>query len=399
MENKRQSSHVDEMEIENQKSDHQTQEPTQTRALFLSGIIHEIRTPMNAIVGFSHLLKEITVDPNQLEYIHKIQEASQHLLEIVNDVLDVSKIESGKMIIEERPFQVDTLISSVVSLFQDLAFQKHIYLDVEKINVENHLIGDQARIKQILVNLLSNAITFTDQGGVSIVIWTEPILKTKKLNLCIKVKDTGIGMTIEQQQNLFQDYMQANRSTTRLFGGTGLGLSISQKLASLMNGKITVDAKPNEGSTFTLILPVGIALSEHVEHDNKIDTDSIRLRPGSRILLSEDNPLSLKLAQRILTNFGMIVDAVSNGKIAIEYGLKNTYELIILDLETPEMSGIDSAIAMRKHDIKIPILGLTAHQKIDVETECIHAGMNDVIQKPIDPKSLHKALIKWLPLS
>ncbi len=379
------------------KADTHPQEPSQNRALFLSGIIHEIRTPMNAIVGFSQLLEDITENPNQLEYIHKIQEASQNLLDIVNDVLDVSKIESGKMIIEERPFQVDALISNVVHMFQDTAKQKQIYLDVEKIRVPNQVIGDMARIRQILVNLVSNAIKFTEHGGVSIVVSTEEAISPSKIRLSIKVKDTGIGMTPEQQQKLFEDYTQSNRSITRLYGGTGLGLSISQKLAHLMHGTITASGKPNEGSSFTLILPVGVIDSEQGETATDYPFQQISFKPGSRILISEDNHLSLKLATRILTNFGMIVDPVTNGKLAYEATLKHPYELIILDLETPEMGGIDAAKLIRASDPKTPILALTAHQKSDVESMCHQVGMNEVIQKPIDPKSLHKALIKFLP--
>jgi CheY-like chemotaxis protein len=316
----------------------------------------------------------------------------------VNDVLDVSKIESGKMMIEERPFHIDHLISGVIHMFQDVAKSKKIYLDVEKIHVPNQLIGDVLRIRQILVNLVSNAIKFTDQGGVSIVINSETIVGSTRINLSIKVKDTGIGMTSEQQQRLFEDYTQAKRSITRLFGGTGLGLSISQKLAHLMHGEITAYGKPNEGSTFILNIPVGIV--EPDQHDLSLEQhpEELKLRPGSRVLISEDNHLSLKLASRILTNFGMIVDGVSNGRIAYDHALKNQYELIILDLETPEMNGKEAAFNIRKFNTKTPILALTAHQKSDIETECIQAGMNDVIQKPIDPKSLHKALIKWLPL-
>ena len=374
-----------------------TQESSPSFSGFLSGIIHEIRTPMNAIVGFSQLLEDITDRDDQLDYIHQIQEASKHLLEIVNDVLDVSKIESGKVVIEERPFDVDVLLKGVLAIFENTRVTKQLYLDVEKINVPQVLIGDPSRIRQILINLVSNAIKFTDQGGISIIISTEPIQDTTRIKLIIKVKDTGIGMTAEQQAKLFQDFTQANRSTTRLFGGSGLGLSISQKLAHLMQGEITAFGKPNHGSTFILTLPVQVDTDnkEHLESESLIQA---KLRPGSRILVSEDNLLSMKLINRILTNFGLIVTAVPHGQLALEHALKFPYELIILDLETPEIGGLQAAQFMREHQIKTPIIALTAHQKSEVEQSCKTAGMNDVIQKPIDPKSLHKALIKWIPI-
>lgn len=373
------------------------QESSQSFSGFLSGIIHEIRTPMNAIVGFSQLLEEITEKEDQLDYIHQIQEASKHLLEIVNDALDLSKIESGKVQIEERSFDIDVLLKGVLSIFEDTRQQKKLYLDVEKINVPKIMIGDSSRIRQILINLVSNAIKFTDQGGVSIVISTETMPYSSRIQLIIKVKDTGIGMTKDQQERLFQDFTQANRSTTRLFGGSGLGLSISQKLAHLMQGEITAFGKPQEGSTFILTLPVKVDDDKALDSGNDLEKNA-QLKPGSRILISEDNLLSMKLITRILTNFGMVVTAVPNGKLAFEHALKHTYELIILDLETPEIGGLEAARLIRSHDINTSIIALSAHQKSDVEPSCKSVGIHEVIQKPIDPKSLHKALIKWMPL-
>jgi nitrogen-specific signal transduction histidine kinase/ActR/RegA family two-component response regulator len=373
------------------------QESSQSFSGFLSGIIHEIRTPMNAIVGFSQLLEEITEKEDQLDYIHQIQEASKHLLEIVNDALDLSKIESGKVQIEERSFDIDVLLKSVLSIFEDTRQQKKLYLDVEKINVPKVMIGDSSRIRQILINLVSNAIKFTDQGGVSIVISTETMPYSSRIQLIIKVKDTGIGMTKDQQDRLFQDFTQANRSTTRLFGGSGLGLSISQKLAHLMQGEITAFGKPQEGSTFILTLPVKMDDDKALDSGNDLEKNA-QLKPGSRILISEDNLLSMKLITRILTNFGMVVTAVPNGKLAFEHALKHTYELIILDLETPEIGGLEAARLIRSHDINTSIIALSAHQKSDVEPSCKSVGIHEVIQKPIDHKSLHKALIKWMPL-
>lgn len=391
---------TNDLESENikEKDIHSPNDNIQMSSHFLSGIIHEIRTPMNAIVGFSQLLEAITDNQEQLDYIHKIQDASKHLLDIVNDALDLSKIESGRVIIEERPFSLNGLISSVIDLFQDSVQQKKIYLDIENLNAPQRIIGDQARIRQILVNLISNAVKFTDQGGVSIVLSSVPILHSERVQLIIKIKDTGIGMTVDQQNRLFQDYAQANRSITRLFGGTGLGLSISQKLAHLMHGTISASGRPNEGSVFTLELPVKLDLESSEIILDRHESLPVHLKLGSRILISEDHLLSLKLAQRILTNFGLIVDSVTDGKKALEFAQKNTYDLIILDLETPLLNGIDVAKNIRTFNTVTPILALTAHQISDVQTSCRDAGINDIIQKPIDHQSLHQALIKWLPL-
>lgn len=383
--------------LELEKAMIQADQSNQIKTSFLSNMSHEIRTPMNAIIGYAHLLEQKITDPEQKEYIERINDASTHLLSIINDILDLSKIEAGKMILEERPFKLDKLIDEVRSIVIEMVKSKKLYIDIEKIRCPEVLIGDSNRIRQILINLLSNSVKFTDTGGISLVIYAED-KNDSKVNMSFKVKDTGIGMTEEQQRRLFQEFEQADSSTTRLYGGTGLGLSISKKLSELMNGSLTVESRLNEGSEFILSIPMEI--DEHESTLKTIDLEeSLQIKPksGSTILLAEDNFLSQKLAHRILTNMGMHVTVANNGKIAVDLVKSNPFDLVILDIQMPVMDGIEAAKQIRAFNQKTPILAMTANAFSEDRALCLAAGMNDYISKPIDPKSLSRALATWIP--
>ncbi len=380
-----------------EKSKLQAEASSQLKTSFLSNMSHEIRTPMNAIIGYAHLLEQKITDPEQKEYIERINDASKHLLGIVNDILDLSKIDAGKMILEERPFKLDKLIDEVRSIVIEMVKSKKLYIDIEKINCPDILIGDSNRIRQILINLLSNSVKFTDTGGISLVISMVDRFD-QYVMMSFKVKDTGIGMTEEQQKRLFLEFEQADSSTTRLYGGTGLGLSISKKLSELMKGTLKVESKLNEGSEFILTIPM-----EADEDESTLKTidleESFEMKPkqGSKILLAEDNFLSQKLAHRILTNMGMDVTVANNGKIAVDLVKSNPFDLVILDIQMPVMDGIEAAKQIRTFNKETPILAMTANAFSEDKALCIAAGMNDYISKPIDPKSLSRALASWIP--
>lgn len=360
---------------------------------FLSAMSHEIRTPMNAMIGFTHLLQETKLSGEQEEYVMRINDASTHLLSIINDILDLSKMEAGKMLIEKRTFRLDKMINDVRDLLIQSAQRKHLYLDIETMNCPDVLIGDSVRIKQILINLLSNAIKFTETGGISLVISGEN--KTDEhIQMSFKIKDTGIGMTSEQQQRLFQEFEQADQSTSRIYGGTGLGLSISKRLASLMQGTITVESKLNEGSTFTLQIPL-----ETVMHDEEVVTEVYheQIKEHPHILVAEDHILSQKLTERLLQNLGAHVKIVDNGEKAVQALKDKSYDLVFLDMNMPVLDGLQAAEQIRRFNKKTPLLALTANQYAEERAACLLAGMNDILIKPIDSKTLYQALIKWIP--
>ena len=384
--------------IELEKSKIQAEKSSQIKSSFLSNMSHEIRTPMNAIIGYTHLLEQKITDPEQKEYIDRINDASKHLLGIINDILDLSKIEAGKMVLEERPFKLDKLIDEVRSIVIEMVKVKKLYIDIEKIDCPEVIIGDSNRIRQILINLLSNAVKFTDTGGISLVLFIDKNIDDTHVNISFKVKDTGIGMTKEQQKRLFQEFEQADSSTTRLYGGTGLGLSISKRLSELMHGTLTVESKLNEGSEFILTIPVEIdELESTLKNIDLEESQTVMPKAGSKILLAEDNFLSQKLAHRILTNMGMQVTVANNGKIAVDLVKSKPFDLVILDIQMPVMDGIEAAKQIRAFNKETPILAMTANAFVEDKALCLQAGMNDYISKPIDPKSLSRALSNWIP--
>jgi CheY-like chemotaxis protein len=251
------------------------------------------------------------------------------------------------------------------------------------------------RIKQILINLINNAIKFTDIGGISLVISSDMIDETHHM-VSFKVSDTGIGMTAEQQSRLFREFEQADLSTSRHYGGTGLGLSISKKLADLMQGKITVESKLNEGTTFTLSIP--LLLDDDIEDDqDEQDQITPTFKPHSHILVAEDHILSQKLTERMLTQLDVHVKIVENGEKAIQAMKDDAYDLVFLDMNMPVIDGIKAAKAIRRFNAKTPLIALTANQYAEDRSRCLLAGMNDILVKPIDKNMLIDMLSKWLP--
>ncbi|TNF07596.1 MAG: response regulator, partial [Bacillota bacterium] len=378
-----------------EKALHLANENTIAKSSFISNMSHEIRTPMNSIMGYAQLLSTRDLPSEERDYVNKINEASKHLLSIVNDILDISKIEAGKIVIEHTGFRLDKLLSSVKDIFDETIKQKRLYFDIETLHCPNFLVGDENRIRQVLINLVSNAIKFTETGGISLVVSAKDTYHAEEFQFEFKVKDTGIGMTPVQLKKLFNDFEQADISTSRIYGGTGLGLSISKRLAILMKGNLSVISSLNDGTEFTLMIPLS------TEKDNlEASIDELHKtvpRKGSHILLADDNILNQKLAKSILENMGMKVTLADQGHIALDLAKRTTFDLIILDIQMPVMDGIEAAKNIRLFNQKTPIIAMTGNASLEDKELALSAGMNDYLVKPIDPTSLHRALVRFIP--
>ncbi|PKK96280.1 MAG: hypothetical protein CVV58_07180, partial [Tenericutes bacterium HGW-Tenericutes-3] len=367
--------------------------PTEDKLSILSNMTHEIRTPVNAIKGYSELLEETDLNDTQKEYLDHLQDTSKHLLKIVNDILDYSKLEAGKMQIENKPFKIKKLLDEVHSMLIEQTKQKQLYLDVMNIDCPNTVIGDAYRIRQILINFVSNASKFTEIGGISLTCYVDHKISENQLMIHFKVKDTGIGISEKDIHKVFKAFDQANESTTRLYGGTGLGLNISMKIAHLMHGDITLESKVNEGTTFILSVPL-----EYNPITSSIETAlDKKPRLGSLILLAEDNPLNQKLSKRILTNLGMKVVIAHNGFIATTQDKDKHFDLILMDLQMPVMDGYEATRIIRKRHPNVPIIALSSESLYDQKENLIANGFSDAIEKPVDPALLLSTLIKWIP--
>ncbi len=367
--------------------------PSENKISLLSNMTHEIRTPVNAIKGYAELLQETELNLEQKSYLLNIQDTSKHLSKIVNDILDYSKLEAGKMQIETSPFKIDKLLDEVQSMLKEQIKQKQLYLDVMNVDCPKTMIGDSYRIRQILINFVSNASKFTEIGGISLTCNVDHALSDNQLMLNFKVKDTGIGISTQDQERVFKAFDQANAATSRLFGGTGLGLNISMKIAHLMHGTISVDSKVNEGSTFTLTIPLEYnPISQNLE--SNLDK---KPRNGSKILLVEDNLLNQKLSERILSNLGMLVTIANNGLHATILEKEKYFDLILMDIHMPIMDGYEATRIIRKHNQKVPIIAMSSDALYDERSALEELGINDSIEKPVDPNLLFRMLTKWIP--
>jgi PAS domain S-box-containing protein len=380
------------------------QAAARAKSAFLANMSHEIRTPMNAIIGLTHLLQRDTRDALGQERLGKISDAAHHLLGIINDVLDLSKIDAGKIELEALDFDLGQMVARSCSMVAGSAHAKGLELHVDSADLPRHVRGDPTRLSQVLMNLLGNAIKFTESGSVSL---RGSLLarEADALRLRFEVRDTGIGIEPERIGKLFDAFEQSDTSTTRRFGGTGLGLAVTRQLVALMGGEVGVQSTPGVGSTFWVTVRVQAAARQPVWHapaagDAPVPPAHTPSRPqfDARVLLAEDNAINQEVAKELLRAAGCEVHVADNGRRAVEMARTGGYDLILMDVQMPELDGIEASRQIRSMSglSRVPIIAMTANAFAEDRAACLAAGMNDHVAKPVHAATLYDTLARWL---
>jgi PAS domain S-box-containing protein len=386
---------LDNLIIARQKAE----EAAQSKQIFMSTMSHEIRTPLNEVIGITNLLMQGQPREDQMDYIKTLKFSGNHLLTLVNDVLDYNKMESGKIVFEQTQFNLSDFLDEILRSYSFRSKAKNLSFDLKKDHkLPSEVIGDPIRLNQILSNLLSNALKFTNHGGINVVV-KEVARNGNQVKIEFTVKDTGIGIHKEKHSVIFEGFTQASPDTTRQYGGTGLGLAICKKLIELQGGTIQIESEPEKGSTFRFVIALGIAEKTGESQRSEAQENYSGLE-GKRILVAEDNKINFFVANKFLTGWGVKVTHAENGQIALEKLKEDNFDLILMDLQMPVMDGIEASRIIRKSEnpkiSNIPIVALTAAIMSESHDKIEDLHINDYVLKPFKPHDLFERILKHI---